>query len=93
MRQVLIPMMLSAATMLVGCEDTPRVDAALGKSVAHMVEAQTYNPNAAANPPALAPDGGDGQLLGNALDSHRKDVPKGQEQVSQPIVFEVGKSQ
>jgi hypothetical protein len=93
MRQILIPTVLAAAAALTGCADISPVDAGMGQSAAHMVEAQTYNPNAAANPPVLAPDGGDGQRLINALDAHRKDVPKGQAQVSQPIVFEVGKAQ
>jgi predicted small secreted protein len=92
-KHLAIPMMLTAAVLLAACEDTPRGAAAMGRSVEHMVVSQTYNPNAAANPAVLAPDGGDGQRLINALDAHRKDVPRGQEQVTQPIVFEVGKSQ
>jgi hypothetical protein len=90
MKQILVAIMLTGA--LGGCAaDTPRVDAQLGKSVAHMIEAQTYDPKAAASPAALAPETGDGQRLKNALDANRKDVSKGSEQVSQPIVFEVGK--
>jgi hypothetical protein len=90
MKQILVVITLTGA--LGGCaSDTPRVDAQLGKSVAHMIEAQTYDPHAAATPPALAPESGDGQRLKNALDANRKDVAKGSEQVSQPIVFEVAK--
>lgn len=92
MQQIFIATVLMSATVLGGCAaDTPRVDAQLGKSVAQMIRAQTYDPNAAANPPALAPGTGDGQRLKNALDANRKDVGKGTEKVSQPIVFEVGK--
>jgi len=90
MKQILIVIALTSA--LSACaSDTPRVDAQLGKSVAQMIQAQTYDPRAAANPPALAPETGDGQRLKNALDANRKDVSKGSEQVAQPLVFEVSK--
>ncbi|MFL6600893.1 MAG: hypothetical protein ACJ8R9_06135 [Steroidobacteraceae bacterium] len=90
MKQILIATVLTSA--LAACAaDTPRVDAQLGKSVAQMIRAQTYDPRAAADPPALAPETGDGQRLRNALDANRKDVPKGSEQVAQPLVFEVSK--
>jgi hypothetical protein len=93
MRYLLIPTILTVAALLTACEDAPRGNAVMGRSVAHMIVSQTYNPDAAAHPAALAPDGGDGQRLGNALDAHRKDVPRGQEQVTQPIMLEVGKAQ
>ncbi len=94
MNKAFIKLTLASVAALAACEsETPRVDAQLGKSVAQMIQAQTYNPNAAANPAPLAPEAGDGQRLKNALDAHRKDVPKGQEQVVRPIAFEVGKAQ
>ncbi len=90
MKQILVAIVLTSA--LGACaSDTPRVDAQLGKSVEQMIAAQTYDPKAAASPPALAPETGDGPRLRNALESNRKDVSKGSEQVSQPIAFEVGK--
>lgn len=90
MKHTLVAIVLTSS--LGACaSDTPRVDAQLGKAVAHMIEAQTYDPKAAANPPALAPETGDGQRLRNALEANRKDVSRGSEQVSQPVAFEVGK--
>ena len=79
-----------AALLLSGCEDTPLIDADYGKSVQQMVEAQTYDPAAASNPPELAPETTDGPRLKNALEQYRKDVAKGNEEVKQSVVFEVG---
>jgi hypothetical protein len=82
---------IAAAALMAGCAtDTPRLDAALGKSVAGMIEAQTYDPATAANPPALAPNVGDGQRLKNAIDANRKDVGKGAPEVARHVVFQVG---
>ena len=47
------------------------------------MQAQTYDPAAASNPPELAPDSGDGARLKNALDVYRKDVAKGSAEVEQ----------
>jgi hypothetical protein len=80
---------LAAAFAASGCVDTPIADADYGKSVEQMVQAQTYDLNASQNPPALAPESGDGARLKNALDEYRKDVAKGSADVKQPIVFEV----
>jgi type IV pilus biogenesis protein CpaD/CtpE len=80
------------AALLVGCAtETPRLDAALGKSVEQMVRAQTLDPAASANPPALAPEVGDGQRLKNVLDVYRKEVTKGGEAVERGTQFEAGK--
>lgn len=91
MNKALVSMIAAAASlMLGGCSDTPRADADYGKSVQQMVEAQTYDLNAARNPPPLAPASGDGARLKNALDENRKDVAKGSKDVQKSIVFEVG---
>jgi hypothetical protein len=91
MKTILTAIVLVPAILAAGCaSDTPRVDAALGKSVAKMVEAQTLDPQAAANPTALAPASGDGQRLKNALDENRKDVGKGVAEVARPVSFDVG---
>ena len=83
---------ICSAALLAGCaSETPHLDAALGKSVEQMVHAQTYDLAASANPPALAPEIGDGQRLKNALDEYRKDVPKGSTTVKQETEFEAGK--
>jgi hypothetical protein len=86
--------LLSAATITVaitlgGCVDTPEADADYGSSVRQMVQEQTYDLNAANNPPEHAPEVGDGVRLKNALDEHRKDVAKGSQEVKAPIIFEV----
>jgi hypothetical protein len=94
MRTLSLSLTLLAATTLVACQtDTPRVDAALGKSVRSMIESQTYNPDAAAHPPTLAPEVGDGERLRNAVDANRKDVPRGSAEVSRKSDFDVGKQQ
>lgn len=82
---------LVLALATAGCADTRRTDADYGRSVSQMVQAQTYDANAASNPPELAPASGDGVRLKNALDAHRKDVAKGSAEVQRQIVFDVGK--
>lgn len=82
---------LLAAAAIGGCAtDFSRVDASFGKSQAQMISAQTYDPQAAAHPPALAPAVADGQRLENVLAAHRKDVPEGAKQVAQTPQFDVG---
>ena len=80
------------ATLLAACDTTNerKVDADYGNSVRALVQAQTYDPQAAARPAALAPEQGDGQRLKNAVDEYHKDVPHQDQKVSRPIVFEVG---
>lgn len=92
MRTILTVLLVAA---LAGCStDYPRVDAALGKSQAQMIQAQTYDPQAAAHPPALAPAQADGQRLANVLAGHRKDIPQqATQQVSQIKRFDTGESQ
>ncbi len=85
---------LGIATLLAlaACTTTNErvVDAWMGASASNMVEAQTLNPRAATQPPALAPASGDGQRLQMAIDQYHKDVTHPDEKVSRPIVFEVG---
>jgi hypothetical protein len=71
-----------------GCATS--VDEDYGQSVRQMVQAQTFDPAAASNPPELAPEITDGARLQNALDVYRKDVAKGNTEVKQPVIFEVG---
>ncbi|HKQ83500.1 MAG TPA: hypothetical protein VJS42_15015 [Steroidobacteraceae bacterium] len=82
--------MLALSATLMGCADTPHSDAHYGEAVRAMVQAQTYDPAAAANPPALAPEAGDGERIRNAIEVYRKDVAKGNEEVKQSVIFEVG---
>lgn len=83
----IVPLLISA------CADTPLADADYGTSVRQMVQAQTLDPAAAANPPALAPEITDGQRLEQALEVYRKDVAKGISEVKQPVIFEIGTKQ
>jgi hypothetical protein len=81
----------AAIALCAGCEtESPYFDSQLGTASAHLVEAQTLNPAAAGNPPPLAPAGADGQRIEAAVDNYHKDVPKPEQSVSRPIVFEVG---
>ena len=79
-----------ATVAIAGCADTPLADADYGSSVQQMVQAQIFDPATAANPAELPPEMTDGARLENALDVYRKDVPKGNTEVKQPIIFEVG---
>jgi hypothetical protein len=79
-----------ASFAIAGCADTPVADADYGSSVSQMVQAQTLDPIAASNPPELAPQITDGARLENALEVYRKDVAKGNTDVKQPVIFEVG---
>lgn len=91
MRFTRLSLIVLAAAVIGGCAtDYPRVDAGFGKSQARMVAAQTYDPKAAAHPPALAPATGDGQRLENVIAAHRKDVPQGSKEVSQTQQFDAG---
>lgn len=76
-----------AALALSACATT---DDDYGQSVRQMVQAQTFDPAAASNPPELPPEVTDGARLQNALDVYRKDVAKGNTEVKQPVVFEIG---
>lgn len=90
MKHIVLATTLAAAAIAGCASETPHLDAQLGKSVEQMVQAQTYDPAAAANPPALAPETGDGQRLKNAVDVYRKEVQKGGEQVKAGVQFEAG---
>lgn len=82
---------IAATAFCAGCEtESPYFDSQLGKSAAHLVEAQTLDPATAGNPAPLAPAGADGQRMKSAIDVYHKDVPKPDQPVSRPIVFEVG---
>ncbi|MET0656798.1 MAG: hypothetical protein ABW110_01415 [Steroidobacteraceae bacterium] len=90
MQRITVSLTLTLTATLFGCADTPSSDAHYGEAVREMIQAQTYDPAAAANPPALAPEAGDGERIRNALEHYRKDVAKGSEEVKQPVIFEVG---
>lgn len=81
------------AALLGGCADTPLADEDFGNSVRQMVQAQTFDPAAASNPPALAPDITDGGRLEEALKVYRSDVAKGLNEIKQPVIFEIGTKQ
>lgn len=83
---------LLVTAVLCACDTTNerKIDSHIGKAAADLVRAQTLNPEAAANPRALAPDASDGQRLKAAMDNYHKDVPALEQKVTRPIVFEVG---
>lgn len=91
MIRTLLSIVVAAGTLAcVGCEtESPYFDSYLGTSSAHMVQAQTLDPATNENPPALAPAGADGQRMKTAVDQYHKDVPKPQQTVERPIVFDV----
>ena len=79
------------AALSAGCEtESPYFDSWLGKSSAHLIQAQTLNPAAAGNPPALAPAGANGERIESAVQNYHKDVPTPEKSVERPIVFQVG---
>jgi len=82
----------AVAICATGCEtETPYLDSQLGKSTARMIEAQTLDSAAAANPPALAPAGADGQRIKSAVDVYHGEVNKEGAPVSRQVGFEAGK--
>jgi hypothetical protein len=82
---------IGAVAACAGCEtESPYFDAQLGTSTAHLVQQQTLDPAVAGNPAPLAPAGADGQRMKAAVDAYHKDVPKPEQPVSRPIMFEVG---
>jgi len=84
-------MLVAAAALCGGCEtESPYFDSQLGTSSAHLLQAQTLDPAAAGNPPALAPAGANGERIENAVQNYHKDVPGAEKPVERPIVFEVG---
>jgi len=82
---------IAAVSVSAGCEsESPYFDSHIGSSAANLVRAQTLDPAVNDNPAALAPAGADGQRMKAAVDQYHKDVPKPEQSVSRPIVFEVG---
>jgi hypothetical protein len=76
MSRILIGTVTALATLAAaGCADTPS-DADYGTSVNQMIQAQTYDPAASANPPEQPPMASDGARLDNALTVYREDVAK-----------------
>lgn len=75
---------------MAGCADNPPQNPDFGNSVRSMVDAQTFDPEAARNPPEAAPEAGDGQRLENVVGGYRKDVSRGVEDVRREIVINVG---
>jgi len=82
---------LGIALAASGCAfETPRVDSGWGNSVRSMIQGQTLDPAAAANPAPAAPEVGDGQRLQAVVDVYRKDVSQGSQEVQRDIVINVG---
>jgi hypothetical protein len=77
-----------SALAAAGCADTPS-EADYGNSVNQMIQAQTYDPAASANPPEQPPMASDGARLDNALTIYRADVAKAGE-VKREAEFTVG---
>lgn len=74
--------------LMAGCTSTDpvRVEQDFGNSVRRMVEAQTYNPAAAAHPPAEPPQGYDGAKAKRVIETYRGDVSVPQEVVAPSLI-------
>jgi hypothetical protein len=59
------------ALFAAACAPTPRVDAAFGDAVTSTIEAQLYDPAAAANPSPDVVEGTDGQRMEAVMEAHR----------------------
>jgi hypothetical protein len=77
--------------LLAGCSmhEPTRVDENFGNSVRHMVEVQTYNPQAARAPSTEPPTQMDGQKGAAVLDSYRSAVGS-PSAVQKPLLINVG---
>jgi hypothetical protein len=77
------------ALFAAACAPAPRVDAAFGDAVHSTVEAQFYDPAAAANPSPDVVEGTDGQRMEAVVEAHRNQAGSA-DSVSNPIVINVG---
>jgi type IV pilus biogenesis protein CpaD/CtpE len=77
--------------LLAACDTTgmTRTEQDFGNSVRHMVEVQTYNPEAARRPSTEPPTEMDGERAGTVLESYRTEIGKPAD-VDKPIVINVG---
>jgi hypothetical protein len=77
---------------LAGCVTTEpvRVEADYGKSVNQMIQAQTYNPEAAARTESLPIKEMDGEMAIDTLDAMRKDTGRDTEVLNNVINVEIG---
>jgi type IV pilus biogenesis protein CpaD/CtpE len=82
---------LLTCVVVAGCSmhEPTRVDENFGNSVRHMVQMQTYNPEAARRPSTEPPTELDGEKAGAVLDSYRTAVGKPSE-IQKPITINVG---
>jgi hypothetical protein len=80
------------AAILTGCVTTEpvRVEADFGKSVNQMVQAQTYNPEAAARTESLPIEEMDGEMAVDSLEALRKDTGRDVEELSNIINVQIG---
>ncbi len=76
--------------LLSGCASTDavRVEEDFGNSVRNMIQAQTYNPDAARNPPSEPPKVLDGTVGRRVLETYRGDVAPPRK-TEQPIQLDV----
>ena len=82
---------LLQGVLLAGCDTTgmTRTEEDFGNSVRHMVDVQTYNPEASRRPSTEPPTEMDGERAGAVLDRYRTEIGK-PSQVDKPIVINVG---
>lgn len=82
---------LISCALLAACSmhEPTRVDENFGNSVRHMVEVQTYNPEAARKPSTEPPTAMDGEKGGAVLDSYRSAVGRPSE-IHKPMVMDIG---
>lgn len=78
------------SVFVTGCSSTDptRVEADYGNSVRNMVKEQTYDPDAANNPPSEPPTSLDGGYAEEVLEAYRGDVSK-PEEVRRSISIEI----
>jgi len=88
-----LPVLMAGTLWLAGCADgnhRPYVlDDSFGKTVNHLVKAQIANPQAAANPPADAPNTMDGYAGVNAINGYREGFSQVAEQ-PQGLTINIG---
>ncbi len=80
----IVQVVLSACTST----DPVRVEEDFGNSVRNMIQAQTYNPDAARNPPSEPPTVLDGPKGSKVLDTYRGDVSDPQK-TERPIQLDI----
>jgi hypothetical protein len=78
----------SVLLLAAGCATVPEEE--FGSSVRHMIQVQTYNPDAMGAAPTDAGQGLDGEKAGSAVKAYREQKPANARSTSEPMRIDIG---